>query len=687
MLGDGRAHIITNEAAKLKADGKAKRGEGASAESFEAAVELRVSGSVGAESELAAALPMRLSASALSSLVVLGSSSKAPSVLSQVAAVTFTVNSTADTGDATSDGNCADSTGNCTLRAAIEEVSFGTNTGPCTINFNIPGAGVPTITTSGEFSGQTGVRRPVVIDGTTQAAGRVEIIGQKLQFSGNNIFRLAGGNSTVRGFVLRGDASILVNLPSGNNIIKGCYFSIKADGTTGDRSSNSEASIYVIGSNNRIGGTTAAARNVISGSNTFGIKIDAGTGNLIQGNYVGTNAAGTAAIGNRLSGITTAAPDVTIGGTTAGAGNLISGNEAVDGRGALNINVSGNDGIGFATVQGNLFGTDASGSNRIGNDGDAIGAFSQGGVTTIGGTTPAARNIISGSGRHGLNISATHELNPSAYVQGNYIGTSQDGTVAMPNLGNGILLGRFNITIGGVVSGTGNLISGNGADGINVTFYNHVIQGNLIGTDVSGTLALPNQGDGIETFRADATLIGGTTPEARNVISGNRENGLRLQAIDDPLNSNNRVRVQANYIGTNRFGTGALGNGQSGVFFGPGNVYGYDIGGTSAGAGNLIAHNVESGIASERNYIGAATLSNSIHSNGELGIDIADNGVSSDSTVYAGGVSPTLTAVTNTGAGTVIEGTIRNHNSSTPFTIQFFSNPACNPSGHGEGQT
>jgi hypothetical protein len=109
--------------------------------------------------------------------------------------------------------------------------------------------------------------------------------------------------------------------------------------------------------------------------------------------------------------------------------------------------------------------------------------------------------------------------------------------------------------------------------------------------------------------------------------------------------------------------------------------------GTSAGAGNLIAFNGGDGIASNRINIHGAVLSNSIHSNAGLGIDINDDGVSPDAAVCASARRPTLTSVTNTDAGTVITGTVPNHNSFTPYTVQFFSNPACDPSGHGEGQT
>ena len=670
VLGGGRAHVITNEAAK--AVERRVRGK---ASSSEVAAELRVSASVSAESELAAVLPMRLSVSALSSLVVAGADSKAPSVLSQAAPVTFTVNSTADTGDAnTSNSVCADANGNCTLRAALDEIranSSDPNAGPYTINFNIPGAGVPTI-----FTSQQLIPKPVLIDGTTQAAGRVEIIDGA---ASNGFLYIRGGNSTIRGLVISSE-TLSILLQSNNNIIEGCYFSTNADGTAVATRRNS-TSLDVRSSNNRIGGTTAAARNVISGANFHGIEMFSGTGNLIQGNYIGTNAAGTAALGNRVTGIRILSPGNTVGGTTAGAGNLISGNENGGGEAALNFVSSNSHGL----VQGNLFGTDASGNNRIANAGVALNVFfsdAGAGVTmTIGGTTPAARNIISGSNGHGINV-RTFLNDNSVYVQGNYIGTNADGTVAIPNLGHGVLMNAGGHIVGGTAPGAGNLISGNGADGISLGSPGHTIQGNLIGTDVSGTLALPNQSDGIETSRADRTLIGGTTPEARNVISGNRENGLRFGSLDNP--ANNPVRVEGNYIGLNRFGTGALGNGSHGINFKT--TAGNNVGGTSPGAGNVIAHNGESGIASENSIIGGAVLSNSIHSNAELGIDIGDNGVSSDA-VFPNARRPTLTSVTNTDAGTVITGTIPNHNSSTPYTIQFFSNTACDPSGHGEGQT
>ena len=112
----------------------------------------------------------------MNSLVTLGANSTAPGVMRPATAVTFTVNSAADTGDAnTSNGVCADASGNCTLRAVLDEIGANVsnpNAGPYTINFNIPGAGVPTISTTGSFPFQNAIHKSVVIDGTTPPDSR-----------------------------------------------------------------------------------------------------------------------------------------------------------------------------------------------------------------------------------------------------------------------------------------------------------------------------------------------------------------------------------------------------------------------------------------------------------------------------------------------------------------------------------
>src|SRR5262249_49862917 len=137
-------------------------------------------------------------------------------------------------------------------------------------------------------------------------------------------------------------------------------------------------------------------------------------------------------------------------------------------------------------IDGNYLGTDVSGGVLIGNDG--AGVLISGDNNTIGGTTPAARNVIAGNSE-GL------YLESHTTVVGNYIGTNAGGTAALANFDGLIVTGQGN-TIGGTTVSARNLISGNGT-GIYFAFGNHnLVMGNFIGTDATGRLALGN-GDGI----------------------------------------------------------------------------------------------------------------------------------------------------------------------------------------------
>lgn len=144
-------------------------------------------------------------------------------------------------------------------------------------------------------------------------------------------------------------------------------------------------------------------------------------------------------------------------------------------------------------------------------------------------------------------------------VEGNKIGTDVTGTLALPNVENGVVL--INVaddnTIGGTVSGAGNLISGNGSAGIfvglgNLVATGTVIEGNKIGTDVKGITAVPNFGHGVQIEGAADTLLGGTVPGAGNLISGNGQDGVLLF-----LTVGSGTLVEGNRIGTNAAGTAA----------------------------------------------------------------------------------------------------------------------------------
>ena len=227
--------------------------------------------------------------------------------------------------------------------------------------------------------------------------------------------------------------------------------------------------MLINGSNNTIGGTTPHAGNLISGNNNpagttsgIGVEINGSstTGNTVEGNLIGTDITGILDLPNYIGVyIATSASGNTIGGSTAAARNVISGN-TVDGAFV--------DGAGGNLIEGNLIGTDVTGSVALGNLGDGV-ELQGSNNDTVGGTTAAARNVISASGQFNLYILGTSDET----VQGNYIGTDATGGFALDTstfTGMEILSSSDNL-IGGIAPGAGNVISGNAFAGIVVSDY------------------------------------------------------------------------------------------------------------------------------------------------------------------------------------------------------------------------
>jgi Ca2+-binding RTX toxin-like protein len=431
----------------------------------------------------------------------------------------------------------------------------------------------------------------VIANGSTQnTIGSTNVLGRNI-ISGNN------------------DSGVVIDgTGTSDNTVLGNYIGTNLAGTGKIANGINGITISSGASTNTIGGTTSAHRNIISGNTGDGVFIT-GTGtsnNSVQGNYIGTNAAGTAGLGNSSNGIRIGgggAQNNTVGGVTAtagtGVGNVISGN---DQRGIV---VDAHD----TTIQGNIIGLNAVGSATLANSGGGIthGAVVTG--TIIGGTVVGAGNVISGNVGTGVNLSSTTS---NALVAANIIGLDITGTVDLGNTGDGVVIrAANNITIGGTTTAARNIISGNTGSGIDVSgaSVGSNILGNYIGTDITGTLARGNSSRGI-TIRegSNASTIGGTTAAHRNIISGNVGDGVFITGTGTSNNG-----VQGNYIGTDLTGTLALDN-LNGVVI-RGGATNNRVGGGTAGSRNVISGHSFNGIVAAVSLLDVGTSGNRLQGN------------------------------------------------------------------------
>jgi hypothetical protein len=207
--------------------------------------------------------------------------------------------------------------------------------------------------------------------------------------------------------------------------------------------------------------------------------------------------------------------------------------------------------------------------------------------------------------------------------------------------------------------------------------YNQIL-GNYLGTDYTGTLALGN--DVGVSLIGGGNVIGGTTAADRNVISGNSD-GIDIGVGSTPASNNNVV--EGNCIGTDASGTQPLGNVLGVAVFSIGASHTL-IGGTTPGASNLIAFNSKAGVNADAG-VSTRILGNGIFANGGLGIDVGGDGVTSNTPNGAQNF-PVLQSAVTAGGVTTVEGTL-NSTANTTFRLEFFADPAPDPSGFGQGQT
>ena len=555
--------------------------------------------------------------------------------------------------------------------------------------------------------------------------------------AGNTI----GGSVAGAANVISGNGVAGVYLESAGNTVSGNLIGLNAAG--GAKLANG-VGVYInnVGGNS-VGGTTALARNVISGNTNHGVVLTgaSASGNLVQGNYIGTNLDGTAGLGNGFRGVyvTGGATGNFVGGTAVGAGNVLSGN----GTDGIRMDSGGN------TVQGNTIGLDAAGTATVGN---SYGIVNYNASNTIGGTANGARNVISGNLAYGIWV--TGASSAGTVLQGNWVGTNAAGTGALGNA-NGLLVsgGATNLTVGGTAVGAGNVISGNGGNGVELAASGITLQGNFIGLNAAGTAAVGN-GDGVYINNFGGNTIGGAAAGARNVISGNSGDGIEINGEG----ADNNV-VRGNAIGVSADGLSSLGNGGAGVYVlggGDGNVIGGSnagegnwivgaayrgvevggassgtviqgnrigtdasgtldwgsgregillrwgatgtlVGGTTAGAANTVAYSGRvsapegSGIAVDAASTGNVILRNTLYGNAALGIDLGMDGVTADDAgdadTGANNLQNTLllTSATTTGSELRLTGSFIGA-PNCYYRVELYASSTADPSGHGEGQ-
>lgn len=270
------------------------------------------------------------------------------------------------------------------FRQAI--IDANSNADTTTIEFNIPGTGPHSIEL---LTALPNITRPVRIDGTTQpgftGTPLIRLNGANITGTANGL-RLTSNDNVVRSLIVSNFSGDGIEVTGGSgSTVSGCWIGIDETGTAAQRTGRG-INLWVT-KNNRIGGTTPAERNVVSGNRFSGIFIVGvdSTGNRLIGNYVGTDASGTSAVPNVHSGIevSTGPSGTIIGGSLPGEGNVISGNTD---SGILMAAAHGN------SIFGNRIGTDASGTVPLGNVG--TGVYVSANNIAVGGVEPGRGNLI-----------------------------------------------------------------------------------------------------------------------------------------------------------------------------------------------------------------------------------------------------------------------------------------------------
>lgn len=460
-----------------------------------------------------------------------------------------------------------------------------------------PGADVVQFAVTGTIhltSELPAISDPVNIDGSTAPgfAGKPLV---EVDYDGTLGLRFTSGaaDSTLRSLALVDALGAGVVLEGRNITVAGNYIGLHANGLV--PGGNSGNGLEIRSNGNTIGSSAAADRNVISANYGAGIALVGAARNTISGNYIGTDAGGTIALGNRGDGIlvTQQSQRNTIGGTALAAtsgsipieGNLISGN---DGNGVL-LNRRSQ----FNTLSGNFIGTKINGTEVLGNQGDGV-RITRADYNSLIGTYRdlppfVFYNVLGGNQGNGLRI----ENSDNTLVHANYFGLgSDDGTVVRNRL-NGVLVegDSAHTTFGGVIP-LGNVTAGNGLNGIEVR-------------DRASDFLSFNTFSGVGSFSLNDTLGNGLdgiliTSSGKgivvrtSVISGNKDDGIEVSG------NARGVQIVQSLIGTNTNGSSIISNSDNGIEVG-GRARDTVIGGPqrfySVAPHNVISGNLGNGVA------------------------------------------------------------------------------------------
>ncbi len=548
------------------------------------------------------------------------------------------------------------------------------------IRFEIPGFAVPSLNPATLLPSIT---EPVLIDAFSAEAGVFEINGTGLV----NCLVIQSSDVTLRGLVLNratGDGLLAQAVADDLERVSvfGCPVGVNA--STNVARGNGGDGIRLEGVDDAaIGGPAFWQFNVIAANGGDGIEIDFNSQRAsVQGNHIGLLSNGTVGGFNDENGghgINLRGRDAVIGGSGVGERNFLSNNNLF----GIRLLGSGN------VIQGNVIGLGTDGSVFANDEG---GIQADGSANVIGGVGNGEGNLIAGhsSSKPGI------DLGDEVRVIGNTLGLNLALDAPATSSGSLGVSMRRDAILGGILPGEGNVISGHNGDGVRLPFddgENVMILGNKIGTDATGTVAIPND-FGIRVEARDLSLkqIGLPFVGGGNVISGNLFDGILL----DPFFSNpvEQAVIQNNKIGTDVSGGLPLPNGRNGIRADGVNVRDNLIGGQVPLAANVIAFNGNHGIELERSRgEGNEILGNSIYGNGALGIALsgieplandlgdADDGPN-DGLANKGQNFPIITRAVSSDSLTAS----LNSEADRVYRIEFFASEECDPSGHGEGE-